>query len=104
MVRGDTGAFSVKPKIKGENVLQEGDHLYFTLRKLKDKEIILQKDVDTFEEGVAEIVIETADTTNLEIGNYLYDLVMVRSDGTVDSLIPGGRDTAYFVIKKGVKQ
>ena len=97
MVRGDTGAFSVKPKIKGENVLQEGDHLYFTLRKLK-------KDVDTFEEGVAEIVIETADTTNLEIGNYLYDLVMVRSDGTVDSLIPGGRDTAYFVIKKGVKQ
>ena len=89
MVRGDTGAFSVRPTIKGESVLTEGDHLYFTLRKIKDNRILIQKDITEFEDGRADIVIAPSDTTNLELGNYIYDLKMVRGDGTVDSLIPG---------------
>lgn len=103
MVRGNTGTFSVRPKINGEYALKEGDHLWFTVRKIKDKTILLQKDITEFEDGKAEIVITPNDTANFEIGNYIYDLVMIRSDGTVDSLIPGGRDTAYFSIKRGVK-
>lgn len=103
MVRGNTGTFSVRPKINGEYVLKDGDHLYFTVRKIKDKTILMQKDITTFENGKAEIVINPTDTQNFELGNYIYDLVMIRSDGTVDSLIPGGRDTAYFSIKRGVK-
>ena len=103
MVRGNTGTFSIAPKINGEYVLQEGDHIWFTLRKVKDNRILIQKDITTFNDGVAEIVINPSDTENLEIGNYIYDLVMVRGDGSVDSLIPGGKDTAYFSIKRGVK-
>lgn len=103
MVRGNTGTFSVRPKINGEYALKDGDHLWFTVRKIKDKTILLQKDITTFEDGKAEIVISPSDTENFELGNYIYDLVMVRSDGSVDSLIPGGRDTAYFSIKRGVK-
>lgn len=103
MVRGNTGTFSVRPKINGEYALKEGDHLWFTVRKIKDKTILLQKDITEFEDGKAEIVITPSDTENFELGNYIYDLVMIRSDGTVDSLIPGGRDTAYFSIKRGVK-
>ncbi len=103
MVRGNTGTFSIAPKINGEYVLQEGDHIWFTLRKIKDNRILIQKDITTFNDGVAEIVINPSDTENLEIGNYIYDLVMVRGDGSVDSLIPGGKDTAYFSIKRGVK-
>lgn len=103
MVRGNTGAFSVKPTINGEPVLQDGDHLYFTVRKIKDRTILMQKDINEFEDGIAEIIINPSDTETFEIGNYIYDLVMVRSDGTVDSLIPGGRDTAYFSIKRGVR-
>lgn len=103
MVRGNTGTFSVRPKINGEYVLKDGDHLYFTLRKIKENTILIQKDITTFDNGKAEIVINPSDTTNLELGNYIYDLVMIRSDGTVDSLIPGGRDTAYFSVKRGVK-
>lgn len=103
MVRGNTGTFSVRPRINGETVLQEGDHLYFTVRKIKDRTILLEKDITDFEDGKAEIIITPEDTDDFEIGNYIYDLVMVRSDGTVDSLIPGGRDTAYFSIKRGVK-
>ena len=103
MVRGDTGTFSVRPKINGEYVLKEGDHLWFTVRKIKDKTILLQKDVTEFEDGMAEVIIKPSDTANFEIGNYIYDLKMIREDGTVDSLIPGGRDSAYFSIKRGVK-
>ena len=103
MVRGNTGTFSVRPKIKGEYALKDGDHLYFTIRKIKDRTILLQKDITEFEDGEAEVVINPEDTDDFEIGNYIYDLVMIRSDGTVDSLIPGGRDSAYFSIKRGVK-
>ena len=103
MVRGDTGTFSIRPKINGEYVLKDGDHLWFTVRKIKDKTILMQKDVTTFDDGKAEVIINPSDTENFEIGNYIYDLKMVRSDGTVDSLIPGGRDSAYLSIKRGVK-
>jgi len=103
MVRGNTGTFTVRPKINGEYVLKDGDHLYFTLRKIKDRRILLQKDITEFEDGKAEVIINPSDTENLEIGNYIYDLVMIRGDGTVDSLIPGGKDTAYFSVKRGVK-
>lgn len=103
MVRGDTGTFSVAPKINGEYVLENGDHIWFTLRKIKDNRILIQKDITEFENGIAEIVIEPNDTVNMELGNYIYDLKMIREDGTVDSLIPGGRDTAYFSLKRGVK-
>ncbi len=106
MVRGNTGTFSVRPKINGEYALQEGDTLYFTIRKIKqnpDEMPLLQKVITTFEDGKADIVITPEDLENWEIGNYIYDLVMVRADGSVDSLIPGGRDTAYFSVKRGVK-
>lgn len=103
MVRGDTGTFSVAPKINGEYVLENGDHIWFTLRKIKDNRILIQKDITEFENGIAEVVIEPNDTVNMELGNYIYDLKMIRGDGTVDSLIPGGRDTAYFSLKRGVK-
>lgn len=106
MVRGNTGTFSVRPKINGEYALQEGDSLYFTIRKIKqktDEEPLYQDVITEFEDGRADITITPEVTENWTIGNYIYDLVMVRSDGSVDSLIPGGRDTAYFCLKKGVK-
>lgn len=105
-MRGNTGTFSVRPKINGEYVLKDGDTLYFTIRKIKqapNEDPLFQKTVTTFEDGRADIVITPSDLDTFELGNYIYDLVMVRSDGTVDSLIPGGRDTAYFSIKRGVK-
>ena len=106
MVKRDTGPISVRPKIKGTNeyLLSDGATLYFTLRKLKDKSIVLQKSTTEFEDGVGSIVLETADTEDLQEGTYIYDLVVIRGDGTRDTLIPEGRDSLYFVIKRGVKQ
>lgn len=85
-------------------MLVDGCTLYFTLRKTKNGPIILQKTATEFDEGKGAISIESSDTENLEPGNYIYDLVVVREDGTRDSLIPGNRDDAYFVVKRGVKQ
>lgn len=103
IVKGNTASFSVRPKINGEYALQEGDELWFTLRKVKDNQKLIQKCITNFDEGKADISLSVAETDSLEEGNYIYDLVMVRSDGSVDSLIPEGRDYAYFSVKKGVK-
>lgn len=107
MVKRDTGPIAVRPKVKGtqnEYLLTDGATLYFTLRKLQDSSVILRKQTSEFEDGIGVITIETADTENLDEGTYIYDLVMIRADGTRDTLIPEGRDSLYFVIKKGVKQ
>jgi len=106
MIKRDTGPIAVRPMVKntGEYFLTEGATLYFTLRKLQDRSIIMQKSTTEFEDGIGVITLETADTENLDEGTYIYDLVMIRADGTRDTLIPEGRDSLYFVIKKGVKQ
>lgn len=106
IIRRDTGPISVRPKVKGTNdyLLTDGATLYFTLRKLKDRQVILTKSTTDFEDGVGSIVLESSDTENLELGTYIYDLVVVRADGTRDTLIPQGKSSLYFVIKEGVKQ
>lgn len=85
-------------------MLVDGCTLYFTLRKQKNGPVLLQKTATEFEDGIGTIPINSIDTENLEPGNYIYDLVVIRQDGTRDSLIPGNRDDVYFVIKRGVKQ
>ena len=102
MVIGDTGTFSFTPKINKEAFLSDGDTVYFTIRKLLDKSVIMQKVITSFENGACTVTINPEDTSNLNEDNYIYDLKLIRSDGTVDSLIPN-RPYAYFSLKKGVK-
>ena len=102
MVIGDTGTFSFTPKIDGNAFLKDGDTVYFTVRKLLDKSILIQKVITEFEDGKCEITINPSDTTVLEPDNYMYDLKLIRGDGTVDSLIPNN-PYAYFSLKRGVK-
>lgn len=102
MVIGDTGTFSLTPKIDGKAILTDGDVVYFTMRKLLDKSIVMQKEINEFEDGICTITINPEDTEILEPGNYIYDLKLVRNDGTVDTLIPNN-PYANFSLKKGVK-
>lgn len=102
MVLGDTGTFSLAPKIEGKTFLEDGDHVWFTLRKKVGSSAILQKDVSQFENGIATIPILPSDTQNLDPGNYVYDLKLIRKDGNVDTLIPN-KPSAYFSLKRGVK-
>ena len=104
MIKRDTGVLPIKPLINGEPVLVEGATLYFTLRKLQDTSVILEKEVTEFEDGWGTILINPEDTEDLEPDTYIYDQVVIRSDGTRDTLLPQGREYLYFVIKEGVKQ
>lgn len=106
MIRRDTGVLPLRPRVKetGDYLLEDGATLYFTLRKLQDSSVILQKTVTDFEDGWGVISIESSDTENIEPGTYIYDQVVIRADGTRDTLIPEGKKSLYFVIKEGVKQ
>lgn len=102
MVLGNTGSFPITPTINGKKFLKIGDEIWFTLRKRKENTVLLQKVVNEFEDGTATVPINPNDTINMDPGTYIYDLVLIRSDGNTDSLLPQG-DQAYFVLKKGVK-
>lgn len=112
MVLGDTGTFSLTPKLDGETYLSDGDIVYFTVKRRKkivdpntgqpvDAEPVLTQTITEFVDGTVTIPIEPSDTSSLEAGTYIYDIQVVRGDGTVDTLTPNGQ--AYFTLKKGVK-
>lgn len=118
MVLGDTGTFSITPKLDGNTYLTTGDTVYFTVKPRKkvvdeatgnlvDAEPIrpLSKTITEFVNGTVTIPIlptDTVDTNvNLPAGTYIYDIKVVRGDGTVDTLTPNGQ--AYFTLKKGVR-
>lgn len=110
MVLGDTGTFSITPKLNGETYLTTGDKLYFTVKERRRKDdsdkteqelTKITKEVTEFTDGTATIPIESSDTSSLSAGTYIYDIKVERGDGTVDTLTPNGQ--AYFTLKKGVK-
>lgn len=103
MVQGDTGTFSFVIKSNGLSFVKEGDEIWFTLKKIQNKKIVIQKKVVSFPNGVITIPLEPNETKNLEPDNYIYDLKLVRADGNVDTLIPS-RPHANFTLKKGVKE
>lgn len=110
MVLGDTGTFSITPKLDGNTYLTTGDKLYFTVKERRRKDdsdkteqelTKITKEVTEFTDGTATIPIESSDTSDLAAGTYIYDIKVERGDGTVDTLTPNGQ--AYFTLKKGVK-
>ncbi len=102
MPRGDTGDFTIKPTINKIPFLSDGDKVYFTLRKTKDKSVVLQKEITTFDNGLAVIPLPPADTKYLDVGNYVYGIDIIRADGTKDNITPNWE--ARFTLKRGVKE
>ena len=105
MVLGDTGTFSfyLKNKKTQSSFLDEGDEVWFTLKKIKDKSIIMKKQITELPDDKVTVEILPKETENMEAGNYIYDLKLIRKDGNVDTLLPNGKPSAYFSLKRGVK-
>lgn len=110
MVLGDTGTFSITPRLDGDTYLTTGDTVYFTVKERRRKDdsdkteeqlTKIAKEITEFSSGTATIPIESSDTENMSAGTYIYDIKVERNDGTVDTLTPNGQ--AYFTLKKGVK-
>lgn len=81
-----------------EYKLQEGDSLIFTVRATpkmldSDEEPLIQKTLSG-----NQIVLESADTVNLEVGQYYYDVKLIFADGSINTIIPSVTGSHYNVV------
>ena len=103
-IRGNTASFAFKctNKTNNSSMFGDGDTVYFTIRKKIGGDVILQKTCNEFPTGVCTIDVSPEDTQALDEGNYIYDLLLYRANGDVDTLNPNRKYSNYSV-KKGVK-
>ena len=91
MTRGDTAVLNCKIYYSDANgteyTMQSGDSLVFTVRTsaktTSATDFTFQK---TFTNN--QITISPTDTASLAYGNYVYDVQLTLSDGTVNTIIP----------------
>lgn len=81
-----------------EYELQEGDSLIFTVRATpkmldSDEEPLIQKTLLG-----NQVVLDSADTVNLEVGQYYYDVKLIFADGSVNTIIPSVTGNHYNVV------
>ena len=94
----------IRRAVENYDMIQEGDKVVFTMKKSKeDDDPIIQKTITEFEEGYVIVPILPEDTINLEKASYVYDIKLMRNDGNVDTLLPNNRESAPFLLKKGVR-
>ena len=95
IIRKDTASFTLS---LNNYKLQNGDKVIFTLASsLESPKPLLQKEINKFNDGAAEIFLST-DDTNIEVGKYFYDIHVELSNGQVDTVIGPAR----FVVEGGV--
>lgn len=103
-IRGNTASFAFKctNKMNNRSMFQDGDTVYFTIRKIIGKDVVLQKTCTSFPDDICSIIVSADETQALDEGNYIYDLILERASGEVDTLNPNRKYSNYSV-KKGVK-
>lgn len=84
MIVKDTGSFVLNIL---NYVLDEGDEVVFTINTgLEIETPIIQKRITEFQNGKAVIQL-TAQDTNVEPGDYYYDVQVNGADGRVDTVL-----------------
>ena len=92
MTRGDSesitvSCYSAQNGVREFMPLGEGDTVTFTVREDAESAVLLQIEADDFPDGKAVIPIDHDDTAFMDFGEYVYDIQLTRSDGTVKTLI-----------------
>lgn len=88
MIVKDTGSLTV---IVENYTLNEGDEVVFSVNKEREKEHpLIQKKVHVFADGQAVIQLSREDT-DVEPGDYLYDIQVNCADGRVDTIVGPAR-------------
>ena len=94
MVRGDTlqlSINSIKTQTGEDYVLTDTDIIYLDVKKnAYDKTPIFTKSVtvDDYLNGVLPIVIYPADTVNLAVADYCFDIRLVIDDENIYTIVP----------------
>lgn len=95
IVKKDTASFDVE---LDNYTLTEGDRVTFTIAKEVEQETpIRQIVVEEFTDGKATIFI-SSENSNIEVGNYIYDIQINTADGRVDTVV----GPAKFTVIGGV--
>lgn len=85
MIRGDTETLTFE-LLDSQGVriyLVEGDTVSFTVKsRIGTKDVVFQKTVSTFTDGIATIEILHSDTSELSYKTYVYDIQVSRLNGT----------------------
>lgn len=81
-----------------EYQLQDGDVAIFTVRQQPkqvgdDSDPLIQKTIVN-----NQIILDTADTVNLEVGQYFYDVKIIFANGNINTIIPAITGNHYNVI------
>ena len=84
IVKKDTASFDVSLE---NYILKEGDTVTFTVAKeVEQEEPTIQVIVEDFNSGTATVRLTSADT-NIEAGDYKYDIQVNTADGRVDTIV-----------------
>lgn len=97
LTKGNTGVVNVSCTNEADVPipLVVGDKVYLTvIKSLKDSTEIFQKTIETFDDGVACIVILPTDTKVLDPGKYIYDIQVHFADGTIENIV----DPSEFIV------
>lgn len=88
MTRGDNASFDIVMRL-GDTIkdFEEGDTVYFTVKKDLDSEKELQKVITTFDEGKAVVEVLPKDTKEMVFGKYTYDIQLTDKHGVVTTII-----------------
>lgn len=83
VVKGDTGIINLT---LDNYTFKDGDIIYLTVKKDYNSPAVLKKKVIDFTNGSAKIIFNK-DDTNIEVGNYIYDIQCNLLDGRIDTII-----------------
>ena len=100
ITRGDSGIVRLAILEDGEpSPFTTGDdRVRFAVKEYPGApESIFEVDVEAFVDGIAEIVIPSAATANVSVGNYIYGIQWI-DEGEVRTIVPGSELAGQYPI------
>jgi len=96
ITKGDLGLIRIAILEDGQpSPFTQGDSVVFIVKEFPTSDIrLIEKTVSIFEDGVAEIELESNDTINLKAKNYIYGIQWIDQNNNVRTIVPGA-DSPY---------
>lgn len=89
MIVKDTGTLALRIK---SYALGEGDEVVFTINDVREDDTpLVQKTITEFRADGRAVVYLTSADTDVQPGNYLYDIQVNYADGRVDTIVGPAR-------------
>ena len=94
LVRGNSAIIDITPineETREPIRLANGDVVLFTIKTYmgfkKFQKVLTNQDYDSEEDDSLNLILEPEDTINWGIGDYYYDCLLIKADGTANTFI-----------------